>query len=196
MSLLYMTRRATLSDPWEIPVNLGQAINSSDHEESPSVSFDGITLLYDNYSSHDIWQSPIIPIIDFNGDGIVDSADMCILIDHWGENYSLCDIAPMPWGDGIVDVQDLIVLAEHVFEYRRPIAHWTLDERQGSTAYDKVGENNASVYAGALWQPAGGMFGGALEFDGIDDYFDTDFVLDPMEDSFSVFEWIKGGAPG
>jgi len=51
-----------------------------------------------------------------NGDGIVNVADMCVMVDHWGENYSLCDIGSMPWGDGVVDVQDLIVLAEHLFE--------------------------------------------------------------------------------
>jgi len=55
-----------------------------------------------------------------NGDGIVNVADMCVMVDHWGENYSLCDIGPMPWGDGIVDVQDLIVLAEHLFEEYTP----------------------------------------------------------------------------
>jgi hypothetical protein len=42
-------------------------------------------------------------------------------VDHWGEDYSLCDIGPMPWGDGIVDVQDLIVLAEHLFEEFPPV---------------------------------------------------------------------------
>jgi len=57
-----------------------------------------------------------IPSPDFNGDGVVDSADMCIMVDHWGEDYPLCDIAPPPFGDGIVNVQDLIVLAEHLFE--------------------------------------------------------------------------------
>ncbi len=55
-------------------------------------------------------------IADLNGDGIVDSADMCIMIDHWGTDNQLCDIGPMPWGDGVVDVQDLIILAEHLFE--------------------------------------------------------------------------------
>jgi hypothetical protein len=38
------------------------------------------------------------------------------MVDHWGEDYPLCDIGPMPWGDGVVDVEDLIVLAEHLFE--------------------------------------------------------------------------------
>jgi inhibitor of cysteine peptidase len=59
---------------------------------------------------------PAPPTPDFNGDGIVDAADMCIIVDHWGEDYPLCDIGPMPWGDGVVNVQDLIVLAEHLFE--------------------------------------------------------------------------------
>ena len=57
-----------------------------------------------------------MPIVDFNSDGIVDAADMCNVIDHWDENYPLCDIGPTPLGDGIVDLQDLIVLAEHLFE--------------------------------------------------------------------------------
>jgi len=63
---------------------------------------------------YDTGLSPRSP--DFNGDGVVDSADMCIMVDHWGEDYPSCDIAPPPFGDGIVDVQDLIVLAEHLFE--------------------------------------------------------------------------------
>jgi len=55
-------------------------------------------------------------VADLNRDGIVDSADMRIMVDNWGKDEPLCDIGPMPWGDGIVDVQDLIVLAEHLFE--------------------------------------------------------------------------------
>jgi len=63
----------------------------------------------------------VIPIVDFNGDGIVDAADMCMMVDYWGTDTPLCDIGPMPWGDGIVDVQDLIVLAEHLFEEIPPV---------------------------------------------------------------------------
>ena len=36
--------------------------------------------------------------------------------EHWGQDYPLCDIGPMPWGDGIVDSQDLNVLLQHVGE--------------------------------------------------------------------------------
>jgi hypothetical protein len=35
-----------------------------------------------------------------------------------------------------------------------------------------------------------------LEFDGIDDYIETDFIIDPARGSFSAFAWMKGGAPG
>ena len=51
-----------------------------------------------------------------NADEIVDSADVRIIVDHWGEDYPLCDIGPMPWGDGIVVVQDLVVLINRRIE--------------------------------------------------------------------------------
>ena len=60
-------------------------------------------------------------VADLNRDGIVDSVDMCIMVDHWHTDEPSCDIAPAPFGDGIVDVQDLIVLAEHLFEVFPPV---------------------------------------------------------------------------
>ncbi|HCO92627.1 MAG TPA: hypothetical protein DIU00_01530 [Phycisphaerales bacterium] len=53
---------------------------------------------------------------DFNGDGLVDADDMCIMIENWGTDSQQCDIAPPPFGDSVVDVNDLILLAEHLFE--------------------------------------------------------------------------------
>ena len=121
---MWMTRRASLSDPWGEPVNLGQTVNSPSNDCRPMTSWDGSMLYFCSDRPGglggqwygDIYQAPIIPIVDFNGDRIVDAEDMCIMVDHWGEDYPLCDIGPMPWGDGVVDVQDLIVLAEHLFE--------------------------------------------------------------------------------
>jgi hypothetical protein len=121
---MYMTRRKSTADPWEEPVNLGPDMNTSSYDSVPCISPDGSVLYFTSSrpdsstvpGNTDIWQVPITPIVDFNGDGIVDSADMCILVDNWGTDEPLCDIGPMPWGDDIVDVQDLIVLAEHLFE--------------------------------------------------------------------------------
>jgi len=138
-------------------------------------------------------------VVDFNGDGIVDSADMCIMVDHWGEDYPLCDIGPMPQGDGIVDVQDLIVLSEHLFEEVDDptlMVHWALDEVEGDIASDSANDNDGTVYGDPAWQPEGGMVVGALQLDGIDDYVSTPFVLNPADGKFSVLAWIKGGAPG
>ena len=121
---IWMTRRKSIADPWEEPVNLGSDISTIAYDCQPRLSPDGTVLYFTSsrpdlsvyFQNTDIYQAPIIPIVDFNGDKIVDADDMCIMVDHWGENYSLCDIGPTPFGDGIVDVQDLIVRAEHLFE--------------------------------------------------------------------------------
>jgi N-acetylneuraminic acid mutarotase len=139
------------------------------------------------------------PLLDFNGDRIVDAFDMCIMVDHWGQEYHLCDIGPTLFGDGIVDVQDLTVLAEHLFEEIFPdelIAYWKLDETEGDIAYNNISSNHGVLSGNPTWQPDSGQVAGALQFDGVDDYISTDFVLNPADGSFSVFAWIKGGAPG
>jgi predicted secreted protein len=125
---MWVTRRASISDPWGAPVNLGPIVNSPSHDCGPRISPDGFTLYFNSErpggyggTLGDIYQAPIIPIVDLNGDGVVDAADMCIIVDHWGTDEPLCDIGPTPLGDGIVDVQDLIVLAEHLFEGIPPV---------------------------------------------------------------------------
>ena len=198
---LYMTTRSTIDDDWGIPVNLGPTINSSALDYSATVLPDGSALYFGSErlggsGGGDIWQAPIIPIVDFNGDGIVDSADMVIMVDNWGTDNSLCDIGPMPWGDGVVDVEDLKVLAEHLFEDYRLIHHWKLDEDSGSTAHNSVGDVDAALHGAPHWQPFDGILDGALTFDGQNDYLTTPFVLDPAAGSFSVFVWIKGTERG
>jgi len=122
---IWVTTRATIEDDWGEPTNLGQNINSSGDDCFPRISPDGTTLYFvsglpGGYGQGDIWKAHLIPIVDLNGDGIVDAADMCIVVDHWGTDYKLCDVGPMPWGDGVVGVEDLIVLAEHLFEEYPP----------------------------------------------------------------------------
>jgi hypothetical protein len=182
-------------------------MNTNCWEGQPRISHDGSVLYFTSSRPdnavltliRDIWQAPIIPIVDFNGDGVVDSADMCIMIDRWGEDYSLCDIGPMAWGDSIVDTEDLTVLAEHLFEEVDDptlIAHWPLDEVQGVIAYNNVTDRDGTLVNGPVWQPDDGMVAGALQLDGIDDYVKTGPVLNPADGVFSVIAWIQGGAPG
>jgi len=200
---LWITTRRSTSDPWQEPINLGPTINT-DEEDYAKISPDGTMLFITywerpgGYGREDIWQVPVIPIVDLNGDGNIDSGDMCIMVDHWGEDYSLCDIGPTPWGDGIVDIADLEVLAEHIFEEvddHTLIAHWPLDETEGMTTRESVSGGDAYAVGDPTWEPASGKIGGALRLDGVDDCVVVGSVLDPAEGPFSILTWIKDGAP-
>ena len=202
---LYMTRRATTQDTWSPPVNLGWRVNSPSNETTPDLSADGRTLFFSSdrpggYGDYDLWEVSIDPVVDLNDDGVVDADDMAVMVSHWGTNGTLCDIGPVPWGDGTVDTQDLIVLAEHLFEeIPLPLevaACWRFDEQDGDVACDSATDKDAVLFGHPVWRPAEGKRDGALEFDGIDDYVSTPFVLNPVVDPFSVFAWIKGGGPG
>jgi len=135
----------------------------------------------------------------FNGDGIVDFKDFCRLAQYWGQYETSVDIAPPPFGDGIVDFQDLAVFAEYwLSEILDPdlLAHWKLDETEGTIAHDLAGGNNGTLHGGPLWQPTSGKVDGALQLDGTNDYVSTPFILNPSAGAFSAFFWAKGGAPG
>ncbi|MCP4452117.1 MAG: hypothetical protein GY809_11695 [Planctomycetes bacterium] len=136
--------------------------------------------------------------VDFNGDYVVDIEDLALLIEHWGQDDPMYDIAPRPYGDGVVDVADLeVLMSSWGQEIDDPslIAHWLLDETEGDVAFDNADENDAIIMGEAVWQPDSGRVQGALQFDGINDYVQTPFVLNPKEGAFSVFAWIKGGMP-
>jgi len=170
---IWVAKRATIDDPWGKPVNIGEAVNSTDYDSCPYVSSDGLLLFFHGWrpggpgqedmwvssrssksdawgtpvalptpinsrqidgcpgvsadgstfycasmrgGGHgigDTWQAPIIPIVDFNGDGFVEIEDLVTLIDNWGTAAPRCDVGPMPWGDGIVDEADVEVLMSH-----------------------------------------------------------------------------------
>jgi hypothetical protein len=62
------------------------------------------------------------------------------------------------------------------------ISYWQFDEGSGTTAYDWVGTNDGTIY-GATWTT--GVLGGALDFDGVDDY-----VMIPDDDSLTPSDAI------
>jgi hypothetical protein len=71
-----------------------------------------------------------------------------------------------------------------------------MDEPEGKIAYDTAGDHDAMLQDNPIGQPTGGNVDGALQLDGIDDYANAGFVLNPSSGPFSVFAWIKGGTPG
>jgi lysophospholipase L1-like esterase len=136
---------------------------------------------------------------DFNGDWKVDIEDLIILIEHWGQNEPTLDIAPPPLGDSVVDRTDLEVLMTYWGQKINDptlIAHWALDETEGDIAYDSAGNYDGTLIGDPVWQPVDGMVTGALKFDGINDYVEANFVLNPQDGPFSALALIKGGAPG
>jgi hypothetical protein len=109
---MWMARRTSLSAPWQAPVNLGPVVNSPSVDAAPRISSDGSALHFWGTRSggYENWRAAIVPIVDLNGDGKVDEQDILMMRAHWGQDFPLCDIGPMPWGDGIVDMEDLRVL--------------------------------------------------------------------------------------
>jgi hypothetical protein len=202
---IWMTTRATTQDDWEPAVKLEPPINTLLTEDAtPNLSADGSTLYFasnrlPSQGGIDLYQVPIIPIVDFNGDGQVNGKEVLRMVSRWSTDDPVCDIGPFAWGDGIVDPQDLIVLADYIGkEVADPalIAHWALDETEGTTTRETISGEDAYVLGGALWQPTGGQVNGALQLDGVDDFVMTSPVVNLAEGPFSVFVWVSGGAPG
>ena len=137
---------------------------------------------------------------DLNNNWKVDVDDFLILLDCWDTNDISGDIAPAAKRDGVVDINDFELFMQY-WQTEIPefglIAHWKLDEEEGPLSYDSSGYyHDASLIDDPNWQPDEGMIDGAIELDGIDDYLSTPFIINPYEENFSVFAWIKGGTPG
>jgi Tol biopolymer transport system component len=200
----YVSTRTATEGSWGAAVNLGMPINTTTEDGAPSISSDGRTLYFASLRSGgkgngDIWQVPVIPVVDLNGDGKVDIQDLLRMINSWGEDDPSVDIGPEPFGDGTVDEKDLEVLMSYWGqEVHDPdlIAQWKLDEASGMIAVDSAGTSDGALLGNPIWRPVGGKHGGALEFDGLGSCVETPFVRDPSQGAFSIFAWVKGGAPG
>ncbi len=85
---IWITTRTTTEDAWGPPTDLGPKVNTTDWNLAPNISSDGSTLYFctsdrpGGLGSFDLWQVSIEPVVDFNGDGFVDTDDMRIMIDH------------------------------------------------------------------------------------------------------------------
>jgi hypothetical protein len=74
------------------------------------------------------------------------------------------------------------------------VAHWKLDEADGSVAADSTRNGNDGTLIGRPdWRPGSGKIGGALDFDGRYDYVLASKTngLDFAPGSFSASAWVK-----
>jgi len=202
---IWLTMRTTTEGDWSEPVNAGPPLNAPSGDYCGIISGDGSTIYFESsrgggQGGSDLWQAPVLPVVDLDQDAKVGMSDLLTMIEYWGTDERRCDIGPMPWGNGVVDATDLEVLMKYWGQDMYPpiglIAHWKLDETDGLTADDSVDDNDGALMGGPAWQPEAGIIDGALMLDGLDDYIVADRILNPAHGSFSVFAWIKGGAPG
>jgi hypothetical protein len=201
---LWVTTRKTTSHAWGPPINLGRSVNTPAVEWCSSISADGSTLYFVSdrptaWSPCSVYQTTISPVVDFNGDGKVDEAEVRVMMESWGTDEPLCDIGPTPFGDGVVDMQDMAVLTRHGTQKLVDptlVACWELDEKEGTDVSNSAGTYPTYLVGNPVWRPEGGAVGGALELDGVDDYVKVSFQSSLPQGTLSVFAWVKGGRPG
>jgi hypothetical protein len=92
-----------------------------------------------------------------------------------------------------IECESYKIAAEISEADRKLIGWWKLDEAEDSSAGDSSGNNHTGKLIGEpRWQPSGGKRGGALEFDGLDDYVEIDYTTDlPV---WTVAVWVKSPA--
>jgi hypothetical protein len=73
------------------------------------------------------------------------------------------------------------------------VAYWSFDEGSGNIAYDASGNGNHGTIYGAKWTQ--GKIGGALSFDGVDDYVrvpDSDSL--DITNAITIEAWVNCGS--
>ncbi len=72
------------------------------------------------------------------------------------------------------------------------VGHYRLDEEAGSIAPDSAGQNDGILYGNPVWQPTAGKIGGALDFDGVDDYVDCgNAPIFDITSQITVAAWVN-----
>ncbi|MBN2130714.1 MAG: PD40 domain-containing protein [Sedimentisphaerales bacterium] len=207
---LYAARRTAKSEAFGSPVEL--TFNSPHVIENavmPSLSADGKTLYFatgdvQTGESWNLWEASLAPIVDFNGDGKVDSLELKRMFEHWGTDDLRYDIAPMPAGNGLVDAGDVTLLAQ--YEGTNPIGdptlmgYWKLDCNPGDEpgkACDSSANCCHGILAGDACLVADGVINGALQCDGYCDYVEMPvWWCNPGDGELSVSAWVMGSRPG
>ncbi len=87
---------------------------------------------------------------------------------------------------------NMLVLTADIADAADPnlVAHWRFDEGSGTTTYDSAGDNDGNI-TGASW--TSGQVGGALRFDGVDDYVEVNdnASLDFGAGNFTISLWFR-----
>jgi hypothetical protein len=204
---------ATRSEPNGVFSNIRalDEINTSGNEMQPSLLPDGLTLYYDKgygTANWDIYKAtrssrdePFgnIEYVGVNTDTYVES--LChirsdgkalyfysgrgddgegIWVSHWGRlGGGILPADPVGYWGGILPAD--------------PVGYWAFDEGAGDIAYDSVGGNDGILINDPNW--TAGQIGGALEFDGVDEYVALSSTAVTTTE-FTVSGWANHYGPG
>lgn len=157
-----------------------------------------ITMTQDDFQGGQILITFPYISVDINCDQSINLSDFTYLAQSWRRGSCVepdwCGGADINQSSE-VDLYDLLMLAEHWLEganqlVQGMVAYWNLDEGSGDIANDSSGNENYGNIIGAVWVT--GIQGGALEFDGLDDYVEipNSTSLNPSN-SITVSAWIN-----
>jgi hypothetical protein len=191
-------------DIWQLKVDEGQTLLHTTFANAPPDLVDFMQAYPGAYPDHDYL--PYTGAAEIKTLGYTDAPDsvyhLSYSFDHTASILSLDfsgqglqGIKDESWGLDNVEVMIFSALdfdgAVNPANFRL-IAHWKLDEGSGTTAYDSAGDNHGNVY-GAQWTT--GQIGGALSFDGADDYVAMpSFNL--TTNTVTFVAWINGWKAG
>ncbi|MBM4104619.1 MAG: hypothetical protein FJ263_11360, partial [Planctomycetes bacterium] len=100
-------------------------------------------------------------------------------------------------GDCQVGIGDLVLIASQWMgtsscgSEAGLVLHWKLDESSGTIAADSSGSGYNGTVVGASWNPMGGKLGGALQFDGINNYMGCSYQGITGSNPRTCAAWIK-----
>jgi hypothetical protein len=69
------------------------------------------------------------------------------------------------------------------------VGYWPLDEGTGTVAHDQAGGHDGTLVNGPLWTD--GHTGGAVRFDGVDQFIDTGAAILDTTVGFSAAAWVR-----
>ena len=173
---IWVTTRATAQEPWAEPVNLGAIVNSSSYDNHPSISDDGLTLYFG--SSRE--PSPGYYDLFVTRRPTLTGAWQTPVKMIQGINTTYYELSPDISSDGLILFFDRrsVFGDRDILMATRPSAHssWRELYSYGWPLNSWFHDTDPSISA--------------------DDFVETQFVLDPQAGEFSIYAWIKCGAPG
>ena len=162
--------------------------------EQMYVKVNGSKVLYDGDAeniSRRPWQTWYINLVDFGVD-LTNVTELSIGLERSG----------FVGGKGVIYLDD-IMLSPYDRQFVTPtepstanlLAHWPLDEGSGTTVTDVTGNGHDGTFQGDPEWVAGEL-GGALRFDGFDDYVIHTLPAARTFDSFTVALWVRADMLG